>query len=332
MKNYFILLVLLSGVTPLIAQYRLDTIVADFNNDKVIDTLIDEYESGSTFGGRSVTITNGKTNETFTLSNYGCYCNFKQIVPIPNALTLDANSAFFEVLKEKVLPKKRAQPDSSLEWMTSATFNLKQVKSHALFDRIISPKTNWQSKPPTIPETYYNTVFGDTLQKLSATIKDNLTASQTKGFLIYYTNAHAVKSWDSLTPVITNDRYQIYKTAHAVFARKGNTYKWMFLSDLNTTGAPEKLRWSSINQVQLIDNYLIIHQDTSPDASYSIYIVNIETQRMGRLKYEASHHNVTTDDGMRTFKIIDNQLVFTTYDKQDLVELSLQQIFDTLDN
>ena len=332
MKNYFILLLCLFSNYILIAQFSTNSIAQDFNGDKVVDTLINEYESGSNFGGHNVTMINGKTNQKFTLSNYGCYCDFKKVVTIPNALTLDFNNTFLEVLKEKVLPNKREHPDSSLQWMISANFNIKKLKSHPLFDLIIKPTTDWKTSKLNIPETYYIPIYRDTLHRLNTIIKEDLTINQNKGFLIYYTSAHGVKSWDSLAPIITNNKYQIYKTPHTVFVKKDNTYKWMFLSDLSTTGTPNKLRWASIKQVELIDKYLIIHQDTPPNTSYSIYVVNIETQQTGRLKFEASHHNVVSQEGMRTFKLIDNQLVFNTYDKQELIKLPLQNIFNALDN
>ena len=330
-KNLIVLLLVLSGINQLAAQrHTLDTIVKDFNNDKVLDTLINSYGSGSACGGRTVSIVNGKTKKKFKLSNYGCYATFTKKIRIPENLTSKSNHFFLDALKEKLLPKKRDSMGSSLKWLISGELNSKRLDSHPLFDIIANPKTNWQSTILNMPKTYYVTIYGDTLQKLETINKEHSISKKGQGFLVYYTIGHHIKTLDSLAPVTQNKEYQVYKTDHAIFVKKGSTYRWVFISDSNITGAPDRHSWVSINQIEIIGNYLIIHQSVPP-GSYNIVVVNIETQKVGRLAFEPSSNNGTDVGGMNTFNIKDNLLKFTEYGNLVLKKIPLKEIFNTLD-
>lgn len=331
-KSLLILLIIISVHNQLVAQYRIDTIATDFNKDQVVDTLIDSYEIGSTFGGRDLKLISGKTNEEFELSNYRCYCSFKNVITLPQKLLLKENKPFLNQLEEKLLPPQRDAIDSSLEWLISAELTVQPLDSHPLFECIVEPTTRWEENRLTIPKTYYVPVSGDTLQRLDVRNKNDSKIKRTQGYLVYNTNGHNVKNWDSIVPVIQNETYQVYKTPHAIFVRKDKRYKWLFISDVSSTGAPDKLRWHSINQVQLVGNYLIVHQDVPPNSVYSIHVINIETQRVGRLNYEFSSNNGTDNRGMSTFKILNNHIVFTEYGVQELVKVPLKKIFNALDN
>ncbi len=332
MKNLIIILVILICIQKqLIAQQNtFDTIVRDLNNDKVMDTLINYYESGSSCGGRTISIINGKSQEKNSLNNYGCYNTFTKKIRIPESLTLRANRLFLDVFEENLLPQKRAHMDSSLKWLISAELNLKQLDAHPFFNIIASPKTNWQSSILAVPEAYYLNISGDTLQRLIGKTKENFRTKNEQGYLVYYTVGYHIKTLENLTPIAQNEDYQIYKTDHAVFVKKGSTYRWVFISDENVTGAPGRHSWVSINQIQLIDNYLIIHQDVPPDSLYNIQIVNIETQKIGRLNFSPSYNNWTDKGGMHTFRVIDDVLVFTEYGEPELKKIQLKELFKTL--
>ena len=84
----------------------------------------------------------------------------------------------------------------------------------------------------------------------------------TKGFLIYFGHNHfnqisklsdllgGLKNGssieDSLLYIGRNDTYKVYSTAHGVLVKKGDQFKWVFVTDHELTGAPDKLRWPSI--------------------------------------------------------------------------------------
>ncbi|TPN86916.1 hypothetical protein [Aquimarina algicola] len=333
MKNIIIsIFVIINGYQISIAQYNLDTTLIDINHDKIVDTLINDFSRGSACGGRTVTVINGKTNEQFSLSNEGCYSNFIRILMVPQKLKLKTNKAFLNVLKKKVLPdQKRDHIDSSLEWIITGALGYKDLDDDSLFRDIVSPKTSWQSEILEIPDSYYVNISSEIL-KLSSAYKDHLINEESHGFLIYYPSGHHIEKLDSLTPVAQNKYYKIYKTPHAVFVKRGGMYNWLFISDSLVTGAPDRRSWFSIKQIQLIDKYLIIHQDVPPDNTYNIHIVNIETQKVGHLNFEPSYNNGTDEGGMDTFEVINNQLIFNEYGEPVLRKIPLQQIFNTLDS
>ncbi|WP_165750364.1 hypothetical protein [Cellulophaga sp. Z1A5H] len=333
MKKSILFLLILVGLPQLTMalQYKIDTTVVDFNKDKVLDTLINYYEYGSSCSGGDVSIIHGKTKEKFTLYNEGCYSSFTRFIRVPTALNLETNAPFLKVLKDTILPKKRGHPESSLNWLLSGTLSLKVVEEHPLFDRIAAPETSWIPNELTLPEAYYITVSGDSLQKLDLLYGNNFNQEYTTAFLAYYPIADSRAQLANLTPIIKNTEYEIYKTSHCIFVKKGKTYKWLFISDSNVMGAPDRHSWQAINQIQLIDNYLIIHQDVPPDNVYNIQIVNIETQKVARLKFEPSYNNWSDEGGMDTFKILENQLIFTEYGEPEPKKIPLKQLFEALD-
>jgi len=328
----FLLLSTISNYAKLNAQSRIDTTRVDVNNDKIIDTLIDDYNSGSNFGGSNVTVIDGKTKEEYTLSNYGCYCSFTNLITVSDSLLLEKNTSFFDVLKEKVITQKKGTIDATLDWLLSASFNSKHLDDHPYFKSIFSPSTPWKSYKPFIPESYYIEVDGDTLQKLDSQYGGAVATKNTNGFLVYHTNAHHIDRLDNELPEAINDTYKIYKTPHTVYVKTGDTHKWLFVSETGVTGAPSKLRWYSINRVELIGDYVIIHQDIPPANQYAIHIVNINTQRVGSLRFATSRENGTDNEGMKTFQVINNHLVFTNYDEEKINKIPLQELFDSLDN
>ena len=325
------LLIIICNTQQLSAQYSLDTTVVDYNNDKILDTLITDFSTGSTFGGTEYTIINGNTNEKYKLGNFGCYCSLRRITLLDKNLTVQKNKSFLTALKDLALPKKSDSIDHSLQWMISAEFNYKALDDHPFYDYIISPKTHWQKQPLEIPESYYIEISGDTLQKFIGLDKDNPITKNTKGYLSYYTFGHRIKELDTLTPVTQNKIYTVYKTPHAVFVKKGDRYKWVFISDSRVTGSPDRSSWFSMSKVKLIDKYLIIHQDMPPDNVYNIQIVNIETQRVGRLHFRPSQNNGTDQGGMKSFEIKNDSLRFNEYDEQKIEAIPLKQLFEALD-
>lgn len=355
MRNFlkalvFLQLLSVSLDNPLNAQQSsIDTTRVDVNNDKIIDTLIDDWSNGSAFGGRQVTIIDGKSKEEFTLNNFQGLCSAINTIKIPENLLLEANKTFLDTLKNRVLyHKKRDSIDASLKWIISAKNHKKYFENtysndfgeHPFFDIILEPSTSWESSKPSLPESYYIEVKGDILQKFSSGSEMDSITDKSKGFLTYFTPSllgtrwNPLKTLDSLRPVTKNKEYKIFKTAHTVYVQKRNTYRWLFISDSGLTGAPDSFsRWESIGKIELIDHYVIIHQDVPP-GSYNIILINIENQRVARLdgKYEPHYNNWTDEGGMETFEVIDDQLVFSEYGEPELHKIPLKELFENLDN
>lgn len=334
MKKIIALLLILGIPKMLTAQpYGLDSIVKDFNNDKINDKLYTSFNNGSYVSDHVVSIINGKTKEEFSLVNEGGYSSFIRFIRVPDNLTLKKNSVFLDTIKKRILPKKRDRIDGSLKWLISGALSLKRLDSHAFFDLIAYPKNDWQPTIPYFPKkSYYIDISGDSLNTLEPPVyKEDLKNKNTKSFLAYYPRAsYFTKKTDKLTSVAKNKEYEIYKTMHAVFVKKEDIYKWVFISDARVVGAPDRHSWTAIKQVQLIDKYLIIHHNVPPNPIYNIQIVNIETQRVGRLKFDPSYK--LSYKGMHTFEIKEDYLIFgEMFDEEAPKKISLKKMFNALD-
>lgn len=306
--------------------------VDDFNKDGVIDTLKSFHEGGSAFGGKYVQIINGKTNEIFQLTIFGCFCEIKHTVLIPPELNKTENVPFLETITKQLLPEKRTVPDASLDWIIKSSFSNVRLDSNTFFDLIIDPQTNWVNEEFEYPSNYYLEIEGDTLSQLYDTPYEatKWCNSKEKGYLIYFAHNHyRNKSGDSLKLTDSNSLYKAFHTSHGVFVKKGNFHKWVFLSDVSLTGAPEKLRWESIKMVKLLDKYLIVQQALPPRITYQLFVINIETGICGRLKYgfSKSGNDVV---GERGISLIQGESILLNVEGKQLT-YKLEDIFKEIE-
>lgn len=276
---------------PLSAQHSSVT-QEDFNNDGVEDILKCTYEIGSNFGGGDCELQDGKTKNTFRLSNYGCFCAIKKHVFVAPELRKKENEYFLYTLKKEILPQFKPIPDQSLFWIIKSGLHTQRPQEHPYFDLIFDPQNAWRQGQPELPFTYSIEIGAQTLSKIapipSETSSKKLSADH-KDFLVYYGDTHfsveneEIKDFISVTK---NDTYEILKTAHGVIVVKENTYKWLFVTDMDINDSPQKLRWASIEKVVLHGKHILIKQSLAPDSEFKIYVIDIETSHGGRLKID----------------------------------------------
>lgn len=294
MKNTPFILFLTLCFNAFGQQYTDSTITKDFNSDGVADTLNYFEEYGTGFGGIEYKITNGKTKEVFELSNFSSYGSVKKLIRIPPTLLKKENKGFLDAFKKGLLPTKRNTADASLQWIIDATHNSYKLKDCRYFDKVFTPNTQWVTTAYEPPSTYYIELEGDPIIKLDDVYSetDVINNKNHKAFLLYWGKNirdwelrvdHEGNSEDGPITVATNEDYKIYKTKHAILAKKGNAYKWLFITDSDITDAPEKLRWASIDKIILKGDYLIFKQNLPPDPEYNVYIIHIESGNFGRL-------------------------------------------------
>ncbi|WP_378177455.1 hypothetical protein [Aquimarina sp. SS2-1] len=284
MKSYIILL--LSVISIQAQPYKeYPPVIEDFNKDKVLDTLYSFYESGSTFGGTDIKIVNGKNNEVFKFSDFSCFCEMKHVYLIPPTLNKPENESFLSVIQEKLFPIIRDAPDPSLQWIIYSYFANQKLSQNEYFDLMIYPEIPWSNEKIKIPVENYSLILkGDTLDIL-LNEKDSLSKTfDKKGFLRYCGRCLSYNNVSS-DLVANNDMYKVYKTSHGIYVKKGVEQKWLLVNDLGLTGSPEKLRWDSVQQVILVNKYVIVQFSGAPDIFDRIFVVNIETGVVGRLKY-----------------------------------------------
>ncbi len=275
----------------LVAQHNSLT-TEDFNSDGITDQMKCIYDVGSSFGGGTCEITDGKTKKTFSLSNYGCFCAIKKRIVIEPDLQKKQNEYFLYHLKKEVLPVFRSTPDQSLLWIINSGLNTRNPKNITDFDLIFNPKTTWRQEVPELPSTYYIEMNAGTLDKI--TKKDTISSAKKKpsikkDYLVYFGDTHVSTDSTSVPDFISiskNGTYEILKTKHGVLVKKDKSYKWLFVTDLDINDSPEKLRWASIDEVFLQEQYAIVKQNLAPRNEFHVYLINIETGVGGRLKLD----------------------------------------------
>ena len=95
------------------AQYDSTYIFKDFNKDGYTDTLLKFYQGGSGYGGTYIEINSGINDDIFAIETDGCFCQIRQTLIIPTALTKIANIDFLEAIKNELLPSYQSGPDPS---------------------------------------------------------------------------------------------------------------------------------------------------------------------------------------------------------------------------
>lgn len=134
---------------------------------------------------------------------------------------------------------------------------------------------------------------------------------ENEGFLGYYASNHlGYRPADSLNIAYSDGINNVYTTQHGVFVESALGYKCLFISDFGLTGGPEKLRWESISDLQIIGNYIVLKQSLFPAVAYNIFIINIASGRVGRIKHRAFDKDDGIDDALNIENgriIIDNQ-------------------------
>lgn len=288
------------------AQHTTMTI-EDFNADGVEDRLKCSYEIGSNFGGTDCTLTDGKTNASYRLTNFGCYCKVKQHVILSPELKKPENVSFLYALRKEVLPIRRITPDQSLLWIIKSSLATRKVTDNAYFDLVFNPKSQWRQGEIELPSTYYIEMSAAVLSKIiPSEEKRQKTDLKGNDFLIYYGHTHFQdqgSELDSLKFVAENDSYKILKTAHGVLAKKGDSYKWLFITDIDINGSPAKLRWNSIEEVALLENHILIKQSLAPELTYNIYLINIENGIGGKLKIDFDTFNEEELQNLKSEKL-----------------------------
>ena len=335
MKANLLLIIFLIPICLWSQAYRTDTLIEDINQDGFIDTLFYSRDSGSNFSSNFVRLTNGNTLDQFEIVDEYCYCQLKDVVYFPPALNLPENGAFLQKIIETVFPIAEQQPDPSLQWILSCSASQEKPKDHPIFDLILNPQTAWTEENMPLPYSYklkLDTEICNSICKTLYDVPDWFDPTQHLAYVFYRGHNHFGPSWrqgatiDSFKFVTANKKYQVYQTKHGVLVKQGPKSKWVFITDIDLTNAPGKLRWPSIERVEIQDQYLIIHQTLPPTAIYQVFVVNIESGKCGRFKFEFPDHGLAR---MTSFEL-EGDTIWLEVEEEKQAFL-LEDVFEALD-
>lgn len=300
MNRLITFIVFVLFITPLFGQ-NITSKFEDFNLDGYIDTLKCHYEGGSGFGGRYCTIINGKTKKIFELDNFGGFSNIKQSMLIQSELLSEKNEKFLAVFISELLPPKKETPDPSFQWIIESTKTLKKLKNNQYFDLIFAPQLQWNIGNFILPYNYYIELSGNNFNLLYNSNIDNypkINEELSKGFVSYYGRNHfSERDNNNLVLIDSNKYYKIYSSNHGVLVKKGNKYKWVFISDFDLIEDLRPLRIKSIKDVKLLGQYLIVEINQYM-LMYDIYFINIETGAVGKFIHSGFESSTTPESEM----------------------------------
>ena len=250
----------------------------DINGDGVLDTMDAGSSSGSGFGSANVAIINGKTGEKFSIESESCFCAFRNKIDIPPNLLRPENASFKAKMEEELLPRKAAAPDPSLQWILEGLPYKTRLSNQKYFDVLVHDESfNWRPLPIGLPDIYY------------LEYHEKKQHSSSHYYLTYYGHNHfANVKTDTLHERYRDDRIRIVTTAHGIILEKQGQYAWVFVTDDELTGSPDKLRWASIGYMRIVNNILIFNHVRSGSLDDKIYVIDLDTGKCAGVETDMS--------------------------------------------
>ncbi len=250
----------------------------DINGDGVLDSMDASNSNGSGFGGRYCTIVNGKTGEKYTFDLEICFCTMRNEVSIPPNLLRPENALFKAKLEEELLPEKAAAPDPSLQWILEGLSYTTRLSDQKYFDVLIHGGSfNWHPLPVQLPGIY------------ALEYHEKKQDSIAHYYLSYFGHNHyANVKTDTLDERYRDDRIRIVATAHGIILEKQGQYTWVFVTDAELTGSPDKLRWASIGYMRIVNNLLIFNHVRSVSSEDKIYVIDLDTGKCAGVNTDMS--------------------------------------------
>ncbi|MCC6279455.1 MAG: hypothetical protein IT262_02565 [Saprospiraceae bacterium] len=249
----------------------------DINSDGVLDSIDVGSSGGSGFGSASGTIINGKTGEKFTIESESCFCAFRTIVEIPPALLLPENQAFKSKMEAEMLPRKAASPDPSLQWILQGLQQKHDLTGRKYFDIYVNKGIDWQPLPILLPEDYFLEIL------------ENKPPLPGHYYLTYAGSNHYLNvKTDTLQQRYRDEDIVLWATAHGIVLQKADRYAWVFVTDIELTGGPDKLRWASIGYFKKVGNILIVNHLRPTSSEGKVFVIDLETGKCAGLSTEMS--------------------------------------------
>jgi hypothetical protein len=247
----------------------------DINGDGVQDTIQSDNSSGSGFGSEYYNITNGKTGEKYEIDAEYCFCEIRTEIEIPPVLLEPENLAFKKKMEEILLPRKASTPDPSLQWILQGLEQQRRLKDQKFFDVFIAKGIRWQPIPIQIPDNYY-------LERY-----DEKSPVPYAYYLLYGGDKHYLDiKTDTLTERFKDDHIRLLATKHGIVLQKQDQYAWIFVTDIELTGAPDKLRWASIGYMKIVNNVLILNHLSPAMSDDKIYLIDLDTGKCAGIDTE----------------------------------------------
>lgn len=304
-------------VIILSAQYAIgqnNTIVKDFNNDKSFDFLV-EGMGWLEIDSWDYVLTDSKTGKRWGYASSIGY--FGAASFMSTGKTRNELGEGWDVIKtiEDTLINFRTRPDPSLEWVLNADIVEFKTTSKTIFDRVVRYNKKWYPGEPLIAENYTYQLKHEDLRHMEAI----------DTFDTYYWRyrSHNHKDDSRTLDQIDVDGSKFYKTKHALIEFDQGSYAWIFMSGVNQTGGPSKLRWPSIVKVVKQDDMLFLQQSVVV-GEYSYWIGDLKNGFWARI-------NNNKMEDWADFKIKGDELIISNRDG-GTTHFSIDEINNEIEN
>lgn len=299
-------MLILSG--GLFGQSQTEITLADLNGDGSQDSLRVSSGFGSGSGLKKAVFTDGSTGLQHTLQTASSFGSFISLVEVPEWLANPEQQALLAIMTEKILPPPAITPDPSLRWILNARRTRHIPTDHPYFNLVFAPNPKWLSTQFYLPESYFLPYGKETYAGEVPTGQD----APEQGLLVYYGHNHNNNKQSTAGQFIglvevPGLEGQVYMSHHGLIQKnEAGAHRWIFVTDAPLTGAPDKLRWSSIGNVEVWNDQLLILQHRKPvSGGESIFLIDLETGHTARLHNEL----FSGPDDLLTLKIDGDELL-----------------------
>lgn len=288
-KGLLFLLLSFTAFSVIYGQTKKDS--KDFNKDGVIDRATISEDGGSAFSSSSATYTDGKTKRKYEFSVQYSFGSFFAIANAPNVLGKPGREELGKFLFSRKLASKI---DPSLQWLIDACSNKAEMKSSELIDFSTKYNPVWIDGNPVIPDDYFvlleNSKYPNPIKIVEGSPEyDGKTYKSDYFWITYSPHNHKGKS-DDFKTIQADSESQLLTTSHGVILKTGKKYSWIFINDDKVFEANEKLRWPSISEAQMFNDFVLIRQAVNTGTT-NLFIVNPKSGLVVRLSNELMQIN-----------------------------------------
>jgi hypothetical protein len=330
MKKY-LLLTSIYSLASLISISQAKNTSKDFNKDGVIDRVTISEDGGSAFSSTGVSYTDGKTKRKYEFSVLYSFGSFFAIGNAPNILSKPGREELGKLLFSKKLASKI---DPSLQWLIDACSNKAEVKPSELIDFSTKYNPVWIEGNPVLPDDYFvlleNSKYPNLLKNVEGSPEyDGKSYKSDYFWLTYSPHNHKGKS-DDFKIIQSDSGNQLLTTSHGVILKASLKYSWIFINDDKVFEANEKLRWPSINEAQMFNDFVLIRQAINTGAT-NLFIVNPKSGFVLRLSNELMQ--VNSVEKMEIDKLKEAVELSDSEDKKYTLTLSkIKELFAGMNN
>lgn len=295
-----------------------NTIVRDFNKDRTFDVFV--YGMGwGDIDFWDFVLTDGKSGDKWGYVrsiDFEAPGSFITVGKSRNELP-DSWTPYIKVLEDTLI-RYKTKPDPSLEWILNTRVLKIKDDPGIPFNRVIKFQRTWYTGTPYIPENYTYRLNDADLENL-----EDQDPFETY-YWEYRSHNHKNIPQDLKEEEIPLTGKEIITTKHALIQNRGNEYAWLFISGVEQTGGPSKLRWPSIGKVERYGDFLLLQQHTMV-GEQAIWVCELEKGLWAKFDQDWSEMYVD-------FKVEGDQVVFRSINGKEDVSLSFQEIRTILDS